>query len=75
MEASFALKHFHLMNPQAEVLLNGDQLYWETENGKRQHSITVYHNETDLEDAKKRAFGMNDVVFLENYRFTSTYTP
>jgi hypothetical protein len=73
-ELCLELRHFQNMYPDAEIHLEGKQLYWETENGHRQHSITYYDNTRDYRAAKRTAFGMNEVKFLGNYRFASTYT-
>lgn len=60
---------FALQNPQAEIRLNGKQLYWK--DGTRENSITFFED-SELEKMKEYAFGMNDVVFAGNIRFSST---
>jgi len=75
MTPCYELQHFYLMYPQAEVRQGGFQLYWETNDGENQHSITFYFFPEDLDKAKFMAEGCNDVMFLGNYRFASTYTP
>ncbi len=64
-----ALYVFALQNPQAEIRLDGKQLYWR--DGTRENSITFFEDH-ELPEMKKIAFGMNDVVFAGNIRFSST---
>jgi hypothetical protein len=66
------LKQFYLMYPQAEVSKDGTMLYWETENGKRQHSISYYESINELYRERSMFSNSNDVIILDNYKFVST---
>lgn len=61
------------MFPQAEVRQIGRarQLWWI--DGKFETSISEFTNPIDMKQIKKMAFGMNDVQFLGNFRFTRTH--
>lgn len=66
-----ALYVFALQNPFASVRMKGKQLYWKDEETGRENSITFFEDH-ELPEMKKMAFGMNDVVFAGNIRFSST---
>lgn len=64
-----ALYVFALQNPQAEIRLDGKQLYWK--DGERENSITFFED-SELDNVKKMVWGRNDIALIGNLRFSST---
>mgnify|MGYP001577040045 CR=1 len=62
------------MFPQATVrtFRNGSvkQLHWQ--DGKRENSITFFPK-SQVSEMKRASFGMNDVQWIGNFRFSSTF--
>ena len=71
MEIHPALRVLSLQHPQAEIRHKGTQLFWVDYESGRENSITFFEDH-ELPEMKKMAWGMNDVFFSGNLRFSST---
>lgn len=64
-----SLRVLHSMNSQAEIRLDGKQLYWK--DGEKENSITFFEDD-ELPDVRKMVWGANDIFLHGNLRFSST---
>ena len=69
MQIHPSLHVLSLQNPQAEIRMNGKQLWWK--DGNRENSITFFEDH-EIPDVKMMVFGANDISLVGNLRFSST---